>query len=92
MKLKIIAKGQVSLFRRNTRKNTRAADPYFIRIVYRLLGKNRSVILIIVLMKERTNSKSIMFGKIFVVDIVLCVISLRTLPVDLVWFIHYSTY
>jgi len=43
-------------------------------------------------MKERTAAKMIMFGKIFVVGIVFCVISLRTLPIDLVWFSHYSTY
>jgi len=43
-------------------------------------------------MKERITAKMIMFGKIFVVGIVFCVISLRTLPVDLVWFSHYPTY
>jgi hypothetical protein len=43
-------------------------------------------------MKDRTTSKRIIFGKIFVVGIVFCVISLRTLPIDLVWFSHYSLY
>jgi hypothetical protein len=60
--------------------------------VYRLLEKKRNVILIVVLMKERTTAKRIMFGRIVVVGIVFCVVSLRTLPIDLVWFSHYSVY
>ena len=71
--------------RQNSRKNTRAVNQNFFRIINGMLGKNGSAIWI-VLMQEGTNSMGIKFNKIYIVFVMFYWNSPRAFSLGLIYF------